>query len=228
MNTTIRSRIFSVKSLVTIAITCATIANATTTTTAPIQLFNTGIDAGGNLLPNGTVDPHYALVSAPNPFTAAFTGNGSDVQLMPWLQEGPNSRWIGPTAWMGEWRPTGNYTYRTTFDLTGLIPSTATISLNIASDNTANVYLNGVHTGIITSFAGFSSFSNYAISSGFVAGVNTLDFEVYEPGNTPSGLRVEMSGYAAVVPEPGVVAMFSLMGIVFFISQRKTLIQKSC
>jgi hypothetical protein len=190
-------------------------------TTASIQLYNTGVNGSGGLLSDSTIDPHYSVIAAPSPYTTAYTGNGSDVSAMPWLADGPNSRWIGVTAWMGEWRPTGTYTFRTTFDLSGMIPSSASINLSIVSDNTCNVYLNGVHTGITTPFAVFDSFSAYSISAGFVNGLNTLDFEVYEPGSTPSGLRVELSGYATPVPEPTVAGLAGLAGMVLIFIRRR-------
>ncbi|HQR44232.1 MAG TPA: PEP-CTERM sorting domain-containing protein, partial [Gemmatales bacterium] len=186
---------------------------------ASIQLFNTGVDGFGALLPNSTVDPHYSLISSPAPFTTAYAGNGfNDVQ---WLADGPNSRWLGVSTWLAEWRPTGTYTYRTTFDLSGMSPTTATINISIASDNTCDVYLNGAHTGITTPFEGFRAFTSYTITSGFASGLNTLDFSVYEPGSTPSGLRVEMTGYASAVPEPTVLAMIGIGGFLFFGRFRK-------
>ena len=191
------------------------------TMAASIQLYNTGVTGGGGLLGNVTADPHYSVIAAPGPFTTAYTGNGSDVSAMPWLADGPNSRWIGVTPWMGEWRTTGTYTFRTAFDLTGMIPSSASISLNIASDNTCDVYLNGVHAGITTPFAGFASFSAYSINTGFINGVNTLDFSVYEPGSTPSGLRVELTGTANAVPEPTVVVLAGLAGLSLIAVRRK-------
>lgn len=187
-----------------------------------IQLFNTGVDSAGGLLPNATVDPHYAVISAPSPYNTAYTGDGVDtLGGMPWLDDGPNSRWIGVTPWMAEWRPTGTYVFRTTFDLSGMIPSSASINISIASDNTCEVFLNGIHTGITTPFAGFDSFSSYTINSGFVNGVNTLDFSVFEPGSTPSGLRVEMTGYATVVPEPTIACLAGLATFLLSAARQK-------
>jgi len=188
--------------------------------TMAIPLFNTGVNGSGGLLANTTIDPHYSVIAAPNPYNTAYTGTGSDTTgPMPWLDDGPNSRWIGVTPWMAEWRPTGTYTFRTTFDLSGMIPGSATINLSIVADNTCDVYLNGVHTGITTPFEKFDSFSNYSISSGFINGVNTLDFSIYEPGSTPCGLRVEMTGYATPVPEPTVLGLTALA--TFFLVARR-------
>ncbi len=187
---------------------------------ASIQLYNTGVNGGGGLLGDAAVDSHYSVIAAPGPYTTAYTGNGVGLPGG-WMAEGPASRWIGVTSFMGEWRPTGTYTFRTSFDLTGLNPSSASISLSIASDNNCDVFLNGVHTGITTPFAGFSSFSAYSINSGFLPGINTLDFSVYELGSTPSGLRVQLTGTANVVPEPTSVTLIGLCGMMLFALRRK-------
>lgn len=195
---------------------------------ASIPVFNTGVNGGGGLLPNVTADPHYALIAAPSPYTAAYTGTGTDtLGPNPYLDDGPNSRWINPSGWMGEWLPAGNYLYRTTFSLAGLIPSSASLGLNIASDNSCKVFLNGVDTGIMTSASSFTSFTAYSINSGFLAGLNTLDFALnnaVDPsvGNfNPTGLRVELNGTAAVVPEPTSLAFIGLGGLMLLGLRRR-------
>lgn len=205
------------KLIVTIAILAGTYCGAMA---ASIQVYNTGVNSGGGLLGDAAVDSHYSVIAAPGPYTTAFTGNGV-VLPTGWIADGPASRWIGVTSFMGEWRPTGTYTFRTTFDLTGLDSSSASLSLSIASDNNCDVFLNGVHTGITTPFAGFSSFSNYSVNSGFLAGINTLDFSVFELGSTPSGLRVELSGTANAVPEPTAIALIGIGAMMLVGLRRK-------
>ena len=61
-----------------------------------------------------------------------------------------------------------------------------------------DILINGQSTGYTTPNATFT-FNPFSINGGFVAGVNTLDFVVFNEGG-PMGLRVEMSGTA--VPEP--------------------------
>jgi len=181
---------------------------------ASFQVYNTGVNGAGGLLANETIDSHYSIISAPSPYNTAYTGNGLDTTgPMPWLDDGPNSRWIGVTPWMAEWVPVGNYVFQTTFSLTGFDPTTASLALQIASDNVCRVYLNGNDTGITTGSEAFTSFSNFAISTGFVNGMNTLDFHVNNattPGaqtHNPMGLRVELSGSASVIPEPTALGM---------------------
>ena len=68
--------------------------------------------------------------------------------------------------------------------------------------------INGVSTGQQAGFA--TTWTAFAITSGFVAGTNTLDFIVQNSGG-PTGVRVEMSGTAdrlgGGVPEPASWAM---------------------
>ncbi len=66
-----------------------------------------------------------------------------------------------------------------------------------------NILLNGASTGdTVTDFASFYSF---AISGGFVNGVNTLDLIVYNQDG-PTGLRSELAG-TADGPEPALMAL---------------------
>lgn len=66
-----------------------------------------------------------------------------------------------------------------------------------------NILLNGVSTGNTT--AGFTSFYSFAFRGGFVNGVNTLDFIIYNQDG-PTGLRTESAG-TADVPEPASMAL---------------------
>jgi len=66
-----------------------------------------------------------------------------------------------------------------------------------------NILLNGVSTG--DTAAGFTSFYSFATNGGFVNGVNTLDFIVYNQDGLP-GLRTELAG-TADVPEPASMAL---------------------
>src|SRR4026207_134103 len=66
-------------------------------------LFNTGVSSNGTLLGDGAVDPHYRLVqsddlAAPGPNAVIVSANSSPVQFGPWLPNGPNSKWIAPSA----------------------------------------------------------------------------------------------------------------------------------
>lgn len=173
---------------------------------APITtLFNTGVDANGQLLAAATEDPHYTLIESADPEFAGpkvFTLTAG-FPVGPWLAEGPSSRWIAPRPQQGTGNAEGNYTYRTTFDLTGFDPTKARIVGKWAVDNFGvDIVLNGTSLGLVNT-AGFGAFTDFLIESGFQAGTNTLDFIVSNAPTTPNptGLRVEMTGTVEVPDE---------------------------
>lgn len=185
-------------------------------------LYNTGVaNVGG-------VDPHYALTVSADPSSTAYVASSMPSS---WMSNGPGSQWIAPSANQTS-SGAGNYMYRTTFDLSGFNPSTASISgLWAADDKGLDIKINGVSTGQSTN----TTFNPFAINSGFVSGLNTLDFLVLnDPNNhglNPSGLRVEFlsatarigtSVPASVVPIPAAVWLFGsgLVGLLGF-AQRK-------
>jgi hypothetical protein len=169
-------------------------------------LFNTGVDANRNLLSGGVVDPHYLLISSPDlafPGPNAFVVNNDGKGLVsgPYLGNGPNSKWIAPSADNFD-NAVGNYDYRTTFDLTGFDPATAQITGQWAVDNAGvDILLNGVSTQISRpGTLNFFNFSSFSINSGFRSGLNTLDFIVFNQATgfpNPTALRVELSGTAS-------------------------------
>jgi hypothetical protein len=174
-------------------------------------LFNTGVDAGGVVLPDSTIgDPHYALIGVPGGTTdIRIITAASGFPIVPGLYIGDNalSRWIGPNNDPDVNGPVGIYTYRTTFDLTGLNPSTAAIAGQWTTDNQGiGVLINGTFLSFPTPNNQFAlGFSPFSITSGFVSGLNTLDFVVRNEAG-PTALRVQMTGTAdsltSAVPEP--------------------------
>jgi hypothetical protein len=193
---------------------------------APITtLFNTGVGANGLPLANGTVsDPHYSLISVPS-------GSSTDTRVIdstggfpvgPYFVGTNASRWIvannaiGGSA-AGDNSPPGDYVFRTTFDLTGFDFSSASISGGWAVDNLGmDILVNGASLGLSSAQNFNTSFTAFTINSGFVAGMNTLDFKVRNAAGAsgnPVALRVEMRGTANAVPEPASLALVLLAGL---------------
>ena len=186
----------------------------------PIAIFSTGVDSSGSPLTPGTVDSHYALVSAPSGVTLtaiATSPNGA------WTPNTSTADWISPGSSGGTSFPPGTYDYQTTFDLTGLDPTTAQLSGKWTSDNNGWIDLNGVMTGVTSAFAGFGSLSSFSITSGFQPGLNTLDFVIVNGSDSfsPTGVIADISGTAtasssvsgpSAVPEPSSLSMFILGG----------------
>jgi hypothetical protein len=165
-----------------------------------IKVFSTGVDANGVVLAGGSVDPHYTLiVSADTTFTGPDAIVVSQIADGFWVPQGTDSKWIAPSANQAYPGATpcnnaGTYAYRTTFSLAGFDPATARITGQWGADNRGTaVRLNGVSLGLTAS--GYSPLTAFEINSGFVAGTNTLEFEIVDEG-CPNGLRVEMAGTA--------------------------------
>jgi hypothetical protein len=197
-------------------------------------LYSTGVDDFGNVLPDTQTDTHYTLVGTPANYTgttamAIDESGGWPVGGNAWIGDTGNngSRWIVPT---GTRDPItyleGDYVFETTFDLTGFDHNTAEINGQWAADNDAtDIILNGVSLGLSTT-GEYKNWTDFVINSGFIAGVNTLQFVVHNNpwsgGENPTGLRVDMAGTATVVPVPAAVWLFGsgLLGLIGY-SRRK-------
>ena len=188
------------------AVAIALSIGATTEAAIIADLRNTGLDSLGNYIAtHGTPDGNYTMLSAPAAYPAVtvddttwpISPNG------PWLINNPGSRWIGPNAnsnGIG-----GPYVYRTTFNLpANAILSTVNISGLWATDDPGtDIVINGNSTGQTS--LGFTAFAPFSVTSGFVIGLNTLDFHVLNafPGQlNPTGLRVDRIVGTYQVPEP--------------------------
>jgi hypothetical protein len=161
-------------------------------------LFDSGVDSAGAALPAGAVDAHYALIASadltfagPSAFVATGLASGN------WIANTATSQWIAPAVdenWpaMGTALAAGDYVYRLSFNLAGIDPATVSVSGSYGVDNGGVIKLNGAPMG-----SGISSYSplvGFALGSGFVTGVNHLDFVVTNwaaSGSNPSGLRVQ-------------------------------------
>jgi len=158
-------------------------------------VFSTGLDEQGQPLAYGQPDPHYT-----------DTATGEAVYAMQnhsaWLANTGESQWIGLSGQGTDNFPAGSYTFATQFDLSGFDAATAELTVTIAVDDVlSGVRLNGVNVGIECS--GFSSWSGpFTIDSGFIEGLNTLEFAFVNGGSSPnpSGLRVALDGSAVLFP----------------------------
>lgn len=184
--------------------------------------FTVGDAAAGN-----TGIGEWVLIDCPAGSTCAGATSGSpDATVEPvagpypldgtWLANTGTSQWVSPVA--GTQDVAGNYTYRVQFDLTGYLPGTASLSFQAAADDLLlDVLINDASTVVGPwYFVGFNAWNGpFEITSGFVAGVNTLDFVVENLSIAgapihPTGLRVEFLSLEADVPEP---ATMGLMGL---------------
>jgi hypothetical protein len=192
----------------------------------PIPVSNTGtigtacqgtvvLTSGCTLMTHGQIgDPHYSLDTGP---TMAHT---TGFPVPPWLANNDTSTWIRPAGP----NVAGNYVYTQTFNAGSIGPGSV-LAGRWASDNAGLMYLNGtlVSTSPYGSNAAGHSYNvwhAFTITSGFVQGLNTLEFRVnnFYPGVT--GLRVEFS--AASLPEPAeLITMLALLAGAFWLASRR-------
>lgn len=198
--------------------TCTSRESITVTTagggTTPVVQITTG--APIVLAADGAVDLHYTLTTTadstnapgPNAYVVDQSSLNSDQNAA-----ASNARWISGDA-VGTLN-NGHYIYQTTFDLTGLDPTSAQLSGLIGVDDTVTVSLNG--TQMFTA-SGFTTLTSFSITSGFVTGVNTLTFDVinnagnpaYNNGGgspNPTMLLVEITGTARSTTDLGLVGI---------------------
>jgi hypothetical protein len=186
-----------------------------------VKKINTGFNNGAQLA-NGAVDTNYTVLqSGANP---ANPKAQSSPLPGTWLADNAStqSRWIVLTGSGSEGISVaaGNFTYRTTVDLTGYNPTTAEIAgLQLAADDSVvSVAVNGgtVYTPPANGFGAFQFEPNIGLGA-FHDGLNTIDFLVPNSSFSPVGLRLE-GAVAAVAPEPGLVgvlaAVVGLLGCV--------------
>jgi hypothetical protein len=183
-------------------------------------LRNTGVNVAGTaVLAHNAAETNYSLDSKPAASTSSLVAitSAGGFPVGSWLADNATSRWIRPNngndTFGNDNDPAGEYVFKTTFDMSGLIAATASITGKWASDNTGTkIELNGNLVSSSTATNGFGQWTNFAItnSSFFVSGLNTLKFYVTNlPQSTgnPAGLRVEMIGNATAAgpsgsPEP--------------------------
>ncbi len=200
-----------------------------TYTNPPIAgLFGTGLSAAGAPLADGAVDPHYSLIQTPDP-TRYPTGNAivedgtrSPISDGTWLFNTATSKWIGPEFYTNNAPGTPpEYVYRYILNLAGYDPATAELHGYWATDNTGIIYFNENPTG--NTCSGFASLTAFSITSGFVPGINFLDFHVGNGGTGFTGLRVEtLAGTAqSGVPEPATLTLLALGGLSIVARRRR-------
>jgi hypothetical protein len=154
-------------------------------------LFKTSFDDAGNMTAAGSVDPHYTLASSATadvmgPDTTNCTGftDGN------YNADDANSSWISAYGRISAGTSVtarGVYTYRTHFLIDGTQLSSAVISNSILSAGPVSIWLNGNFTGVANSSPAapgpYRNAFSYALTNGFVAGLNTLDFVVTNSSN---------------------------------------------
>ncbi len=194
-----------------LALTIALVALCSTNVHAAITiggLYNTGMSASGVVLPYGSIDPHYTIVSSPDgaPLAEKTMDSSGGFPIPPWVGDDHLSRWDSESTDGHGNEGTGTFDNQTTFVASG--PGIATITGQWATDDSGtDILINGVSTGATA--GGFGSWTPFSITGVVHAGVNTLDF-LQVNGGGPGGIRVEFFS-PNPAPEP---ASFAIWGAV--------------
>jgi hypothetical protein len=157
-----------------------------------VLLYDTGVNDDGSPIGSAVTDPHYLLTGPATPARRVDT-NAS------WISAPAGSYWIGPPKGHGD-APVGVYSYDVTFDLSGLVPSSVSLSAQWAADDEAQVFLNG---NKVAAADDPSTLHSLDIVSGFVDGLNTLEFRVTNLASgtyNPTGLVVSVLSETAATP----------------------------
>jgi hypothetical protein len=178
-----------------------------------LDLYNTGVDAAGNTLTPGSVDPHYQVYSSGYDLGSYLAGYnagsfvGADAYHPTGFDWGLNTATRGTISFSnGTDSGYQAFTYRTTFDLTGYDPNAVTIGYNAYFDDQGEIAINGVL--VPSSFLYHTGPTAGSLSGVFSAGINTIDFVTFNEGGA-GGILFEVTS-VSVVPTPGTSALFGL------------------
>jgi hypothetical protein len=201
------------------------------------DVCGTGWTAGcGSLLSTtgDNQDGNWTLTTSPQTITGTFVTDSGLSQPVgnPWAPEQGSASWISPEyneGTAGGFSGTGidavgSYTYSdSTINLAGYSLGSVTLTGEFAADNNAEIWLNGVDTGIHTSGLGSGSLAASAFTiNDLTAGWSSTGIEniTVVVANTsapagqynPTGLLLELSGSGNLsgVPEPASCALIGL------------------
>ena len=158
---------------------------------------STGTDSSGSLLSEGALDPNWT-VTKPGATVAVQAFATKAIAPPSWFPNRSTSRWISSALDSGLGDLPGNYSYRTSFDLTGFDPTSVQIKMQISvDDELVDIKLNNQSVGLKISGPGgipFRFSHGMQISSGFISGINTLEFIVFNQGtvNNPTAIQAQL------------------------------------
>lgn len=153
-----------------------------------ITIHNTGVDSTDALVSIGSATAFWSLSAQPSGAGYAAGSNPFRYHHPAYAADLGNAAWVSPAA-SGIAGAGGFYTYSLAIDLTGLDPATASITGRFSTDNNGSIGLNGGTAASLT-FAEFGSLHAFSLTSGFHAGINTIDVSVNNGGDPTAFLVV--------------------------------------
>ena len=181
-----------------------------------IALFNTGVG-----LKKYDPDPHWQVVAASNnpqfkPRPALMTAIGAGYEPFFLPNDAARSQWIASAKEVAVFlnrlpvvdpslsdpRKYVVYTFRTTFDLGGMLPHTAFLRGRLlAGNHVTAIRLNGRNLDMPKCHwnAALDQWAEFRADRGFVEGTNVLEIDVFNNNSKDSGVvcRVELEGFAS-------------------------------
>jgi hypothetical protein len=163
-------------------------------------IANTGEDAAFSLQTNGVLSSTWTVKK---PGSTTFTSAYVITNNSAWLTNDTNSKWIGPASSGSGNSAIGTYTYRTFFDLTGVVTNQLKIYFRISADNALlATRLNGTNLNLgggaynqwLPTNAATNLLLGFQLTNGFFPGTNTLEFDVSNGSSgssNPTGFRAE-------------------------------------
>jgi hypothetical protein len=182
---------------------CAARADAAT-----VGLYDTGVDALGNVLSQGSTDSHWVLTGGGGTtYVLGGTETGNNNWFSAWGGDGtvgsPGSSWIGASPTNPT--PAAPYTFTLTFNITGtILPITGTWY----TDDASHLYANG---NLIDTQGDTSQGALFSIpASDLLDGLNTIAITMYSNDQLYDGVRVTFtSPTVSSTPLPAALPLFA-------------------
>jgi PEP-CTERM motif len=182
---------------------------------ATITIHNTGVNGADVVQAIGSTTSFWNLASEPAGASEALGSNPFRYFNGAYYADNALSGWVSPGS-TGNASVSGIYTYQLLINLTGFNPATASISGLFGTDNGGAMLLNGVSVAT-TAFNAFGSGTAFSMTSGFIAGINTISIQTNNDpnaGGNPTAFRVQFSSATAdlvgsSVPEPSTFLLFT-------------------
>jgi len=186
-----------------------------------ITVHNTGVNSSDALVAPGAQASFWTLSAEPAGAVEAIGSNPFRFNCC-YFPDTATAAWVSPQA-NGNAGAGGFYTYDLVINLTGLDPTTASISGIFGTDNDGSIFLNSNAAAATTCFACFGAPTTFTINSGFVAGLNTIHVKV-DNGGDPTAFFVSftsaIAGGGSAVPEPATI-LLTCAGLVGLLALRR-------
>jgi hypothetical protein len=128
------------------------------------------------------------------------------------------TNWIGPSS-TESLKSTGGSTnlttYSTTLNLTGLNLNTASLAMSVVADGVAVVALNGKNIEVFGASPQASNATSFTIATpaDFISGINTISFQIYNFGDTATGLDAAVALTASPIITTSEPSSLLLVGL---------------